>query len=93
MTYHDITWVSKVTFFKDSDGLSSFLEKKDFDPSGFCFKSSYQDLVRDVLFLAVVGRFVYIYILERNGGLKPPIPRITANLCSRAKAQELKPKS
>ena len=36
---------------------------------------------------------IHINILERNGGLKPPIPRITANLCSRAKAQELKPKS
>ena len=47
ISYHDITWVSKVTFFKDSDGLSSFLEKKDFDPSGFCFKSSYQDPVRE----------------------------------------------
>ena len=36
---------------------------------------------------------IYIYILERNGGLKPPIPRITAFLYSGSKAQELKPKN
>ena len=39
----------------ESDGLSSFLEKKDFDPSGFCIKSSYQDPVREFSFFLVFG--------------------------------------
>ena len=35
------------------DGPSSFMKKKDFDPSGFCIKSSYQDPVREFSFFVV----------------------------------------
>ena len=42
-----------------TDGLSRFLEKKDFDPSGFCIKSSYQDLVREFLFFKIVFCFLF----------------------------------
>ena len=41
----------------ESDGLSSFLKKTDFDPSGFCFKSSYQDPGCEFSFLMLFGRF------------------------------------
>ena len=49
-----------------SDGLSSFLEEKDFDPSGFCIKSSYQDPVREFSFF-VVFRSHFPDFCSQNG--------------------------
>ena len=58
-----------------SDGLSSFLEKKDFDPSGFCFKSSYQDLFREFSFLADFDCFcvIALFRVARMASTPPPI--------------------
>ena len=50
-----------------SDGLRSFLEEKDFDPSGFCFKSSYQDLFREFSVLVVFDSF-WLFLAGRLAG-------------------------
>ena len=68
------------------DSLSSFLEKTGFDPSGFCFKSSYQDLFREFSFLVVfdglvlgrdpnkwysrAGLFIIIFFAGNEGSLE-----------------------
>ena len=63
-----------------TDGLSSFLEKKDFDPSGFCFKSSYQDLFREFSFLADFGCFCVIDLFCVAGvASTPPSIFLTAD--------------
>ena len=56
-------YISHITFYiffyrclyilVQKDGPSRFLEKKDFDPSGVCIKSSYQDPVRESSFFIV----------------------------------------
>ena len=74
-TYFPYNFVYILYILVQTDGLSSFLEKKDFDPSGFCIKSSYQDPVREFCFFAVLFLFP-CFLFPAPGGLLIALRRV-----------------